>query len=339
METLSTVALLDIFPDPVIIVDPDGRVIEGNRAADVRFGAVTADVMLGALSDTPEPELLTFVRRCTASTALLPGRISIAGRATKIYGARIGEPNPKRLVALRLAPEAPSEFALLTRKIDELNAEVANRRRTQALLEESLSEKLVLLRELHHRVKNNIQFVLGLFSARRRQPGPPELMDFLDVASQRLLAIGTVQQLMYQAESIGCVDAAEFVRRLCDAIAATLDPRITVTANADSAEIGADNAFALALILNELVTNAAKHGVPEGGTIRIGLHVDGPEAVLTVEDDGPGLPPDRPASRASGLGLVRGLARQAGARMEVRPGPGARWRIAVPVRARTEERA
>lgn len=339
MESLSTVALLDIFPDPVLVVDPDGHVIEGNRAADILFGAVTADVPLSSLSATPPSELLTFIRRCTSSTALLPGRILIGDQPTKVYGARIGEPNPKRLVALRLPPPARSEFSLLSAKIDELNAEVSQRRRTQALLEESLAEKHMLLRELHHRVKNNIQFMLGLFSARRRRPGPPELMDFLDIAAQRLLAIGTVQQLMYQTDASGAVDVADFVGRLCDAIGATLGPQIRIDVSADHAEVSADRAFALALILNELVTNAAKHGVPDGGTIRVAFTAGDAAATLSVEDDGPGFVTLLEPSRSSGIGLVRGLARQVGARIDQRPGRGARWSVALPLAETVELRS
>lgn len=303
--------------------------VKANRAAAEAAGRVVVGEPFQALTSTPPADVAAFVRRCTGTGSQvigafeMPGRDGIAKRL-RAYGGRIVDLSGAVLVAIRLSPPSASEFALLSRKMDELNAEIRQRRQAQAVLEEALVENQALLRELHHRVKNNVQFMLGLLATRRREPGPPELGAFIDSTSQRLLAIGAAQHLMYDGDERRTVPAAEFVARISEAAAAAVGPDVRLTVHAAAFRVQNDRAFPLALIINELVVNAARHGARGNGAVRVDLLREEETMALAVSDDGPGFHGRSSASgrrRSSGLSLVRGLCGQIGARLSFDDGP------------------
>jgi two-component sensor histidine kinase len=120
--------------------------------------------------------------------------------------------------------------------------------------------------------------------------------------------------------------ARELLDAVCHTAQQTLPPNITIVSEAAAAEITNDTAVPLALILNELITNAAKHGVRggEGGTIRVALAREAEEFVLSVEDEGPGFDLQAVRGRSSGLRLVEGLSRQIRGRFAVSRTPTTR---------------
>jgi two-component sensor histidine kinase len=349
--------VLEALPEPALVVSVDGRVALANRAALARLAlAGPADGLspdLGALSPGPEAAaaLLAYLRRCSGSRSTLPGTAELRGtdgRAARFrcHGCLL-EPArgdaPAR-VLLRLSAADDERFSVLAQKVTDLNAEVRRRRRAQAELEEAVRERDLLLRELHHRVKNNIHMLVGMLSAARREAAGLDASAVLGDAAARLTAIGAVHQLLYVGDNLRGVRADEFVVRIGTMAAEALGQGGRVSFDADAVEIPNDAAVPLALILNELMTNALKHGArPDGtpGPVRVGLTaaVDG-AVELAVEDEGPGFDPAVGATRrASGLGLVRGLARQIGASFSVGVGPGGGARCLVRFRVPQAARA
>ena len=137
--------------------------------------------------------------------------------------------------------------------------------------------------------------------------------------------MGTAQQLMYRSEKMREISAGTFIKTLCEAVETTLGSDVRVQVAASEGELSNEAAFPLALIVNELLTNAFKHGLKGGrGTIRVILHRSGRDFTLIVHDDGPGFAVADPARRSSGLGLVQGLCRQLGGRLTVENVNGAR---------------
>ncbi|HEV7368736.1 sensor histidine kinase [Arenibaculum sp.] len=336
-------AFLDFLQEPVFIVTSAAAVLRANAAAKRLLGADPTGRNLTELITSPAEELRAYLRRCSGTAAPLVGALTLAlpdgtGARLRTHGARLpGPPSGPVRLALRGTPVQADEFSVLARKVRELNAEIHERRRTQAALEETLDDNRVLMRELHHRVRNNIQLMLGLFSAAKRDTASPEAQQILEQARQRLLSIGAVQQLMYQSQDMRAVPAGSFLAALCEAMGATLGPGVRVEVAASEDELSNDHAFPLALILNELLTNAAKHGLRDGrGTVRVALRREGPEFVLVVHDDGPGFIAG-PERRSSGLGLVRGLCRQIGGAVEIENDGGARCTIRFSAGARQED--
>ena len=338
---------LEALSEPALLIGAPGRIAFANRAALARLGpGAQAGEDLAALCPDAEAgaALRTYLLRCSGSRSALPGATVLrdaAGRAAR-FRCEAGllvpsEEGGAPLMLLRLS-EADERFSVLTRKIHELNEEILGRRRAQAMLEQALGERDLLLRELHHRVKNNIHMLSGMLSgmlsAARREAAAPEAAAALEEASRRLAAVGAVHQMLYQGSDLRGVRGDEFVARVATMVAEASGVRGRLLVEAEPAGIGNDAAVPLALVLNELVANAVKHGTRTNGApgqIRVGLSTRPDGSVeLWVEDDGPGFEPATGVTkRASGIGLVRGLARQLGGTFSVERGRGGGARCAV----------
>lgn len=315
--------LLELLPEPAFVLVPDGVVIHANRAARRVLGVDPKGRSLCAFAGSSADTLLPFLQRCSGTSSQLIGATMLKtadGSETKFraYGARLPDRGQGIRIGLRCAATASDGFSVLARQVRELNSEVMLRRRAQAHLEESLRHNEILLRELHHRVKNNIQMIHGLFAAAQRESESEEVRVFLDNAISRLVAIGSAQQILYEAQELEFVATRVFLRALCDALSATFGSSFELDCKVSEGWLSSESAFPLALIVNELLTNAMKYGTSQGvACVEISLDdLDG-EWLLVVRDHGPGMPGQVSERRASGLGLVRGLCRQIGGAMTI----------------------
>jgi PAS domain S-box-containing protein len=185
----------------------------------------------------------------------------------------------------------------------------------------------VLLDELNHRVKNNMQMLNGLIRASLRETTNSEARVVLADASQRVGAMAAAQQVLYESGSGLGFDAKQFLDTVCASAGQALGRNILVSiVEAPDDKLSNDAGMPLALVLNELITNAAKYGISGRGEgqIRVGMLREDDAFVLYVEDDGNGFEIEKVRKRASGLGLVSGLARQLGGTFEVRREPKTR---------------
>src|ERR1700730_2026469 len=185
----------------------------------------------------------------------------------------------------------------------------------------------VLLDELNHRVKNNMQMLNALLRAAQRETRSAEARLVLSDASNRVGAMAAAQQVLYDAGNATTYSAKDFLEGVCASAKQAFSGTVNISvADCTSARLSNDTAMPLALILNELLTNAAKHGrnATGDGSIQVRLTKAPDSYLLEVEDDGPGFDAGEPSKRASGLGLVSGLARQLGGTLKVERMPGAR---------------
>ncbi|WP_245906703.1 sensor histidine kinase [Teichococcus aestuarii] len=322
---------LQALSEPALLVGTPGRIFFANRAALARLGPgvqAGGDLLVLCPGAEAGSALRHYLLRCSGSRSALPGAADLRDSAGQMVRFRCeagllipAEEGETPLLLLRLS-EADRRFSVLTRKIRELNEEIMERRRAQILLEQALGERDLLLRELHHRVKNNIHMLSGMLSAARREAGAPEAAAALEEASRRLAAVGAVHQMLYQGSNFQGVPGEEFVAKIATMVAEASGTRGCLVVEAEPVGIGNDAAIPLALVLNELVANAVKHGARTNGTpgrIWVGLSAAPDDSVeLWVEDEGPGFEPAAGVvRRASGLGLVRGLARQIGGTFSV----------------------
>jgi PAS domain S-box-containing protein len=215
-----------------------------------------------------------------------------------------------------------------------LGLEVTERERIAGELRASVEEKDALLRELQHRVKNNLQIVSTLLSLQRDQVNSDAGRAALAEAQSRVRAMSLVHDKLFQTGSPTRVDFGTYVRELVAQLSRVFgmhDDRVKTNVwVATAARLSLDTATTCGLILNELITNSFKYAFPDGrrGSVRIRLERS-TSWVLTVEDDGIGLPQDCDfrAPSSVGLMLVATLVRQIRGEIEQLPGPGTRFAI------------
>lgn len=180
--------------------------------------------------------------------------------------------------------------------------------RTQASLAAAVANNEVLFREIHHRVKNNLQSVAALL---QMQPIPREIKANM---GQRIAAMSAVHEHIYRSNSFSTVMVKDYLTTLIDNIRAGGDPRIAVSADIDDLAVDKDAATPLGLIVSEVVSNAFKHAFPGGRSGKIAISLtrgnDG-RGCLTVADDGIGYDPQAPA-KGIGQRLIRALTSQLG---------------------------
>lgn len=199
-----------------------------------------------------------------------------------------------------------------------------------------LADKEALLREVQHRVRNNLQLIGSLLTLQADGVDDRQARTELNEATTRVRAIALAQERLDDATRAAAIDLAVYFVSLAETVSSRMGRNGIVfdSSAMESTFLTLERAVPLGLIVNELLINAVRHAFPagRGGTVSIGTHrsEDGTLSV-TVADDGDGLPPDFDLERAKTLGLrlIRRLAAQLRARVTTEPGGGARFRIVL----------
>jgi two-component sensor histidine kinase len=204
----------------------------------------------------------------------------------------------------------------------------ASAKRAGAERATKLEERELLLRELNHRVTNNFAMVASLLQLQASRAQDSGAKAALAGALNRVMSISQAHRNLYAGGDMARVDMSVYLEDLCRSLAEALflGEIVQLECDAFPASMDRDRAVALGLVVNELVTNAAKHAFTEGagGRIEVSFQPEGPGWRLQVGDDGKGLPPDFHSKRNGlGRGLVEAFARQAGATLSIVEGPGA----------------
>ncbi|MDO5837019.1 MAG: PAS domain S-box protein [Methanobacterium sp.] len=190
-------------------------------------------------------------------------------------------------------------------------------------LKNSLEEKEMLLREIHHRVKNNLQIISSLLSLQRLQVENPQTADILWECQGRVRAMAMIHENIYQSQDIGRINFKNYVEMLLYDIynLYRVDKKLIILEMLiEGVEMGIETAMPCGLVINELATNCIKHAFPHGnGTLKIELKTDGDLHLLIIEDDGIGLPEnlDPQKSKKLGLMVVNTLVNQLNGEMEI----------------------
>jgi two-component sensor histidine kinase len=189
------------------------------------------------------------------------------------------------------AERAPPEIRELAATLDDMAAGIVAR---DASLRDSLGEKDALMREIHHRVKNNLQIISSLLNMQQRALTDPAARTALNDTRQRITALAQIYRALYQGPDLKRVDLRPFLEELTALLLAgdmSTGGPIRTEVHADPLVIDPDRLAPLALFAVEAITNAQKHALAErGGTLTVDFFVRGEEAELAIGDDGPGAP-------------------------------------------------
>jgi hypothetical protein len=262
-----------------------------------------------------------LTHRAWHAWSLLAGGLLLAG----LLGAFMLVVTGRAVVVEELVGLRTAEIQKVNEDLKSQNQE---RRRAEEALRASLREKEVLLREIHHRVKNNLQVVSSMLHLQAWTAGNRDAASVLQDCENRVRSMGLIHELLYRDHDLATFDFAQYVRLLTDHLFRTYsaDPR-SVTLNVEmqhDVRLDLDTAIPCGLIINELVSNALKYAFSDGrkGVIRVGLdRKDDGTCTLTVSDDGHGLPEEIASGSSPSLGLqvVHALARQLGGALEREP--------------------
>ena len=195
------------------------------------------------------------------------------------------------------------------------------------------NRQITLLRELNHRVKNNLQLLHALLKGSWRGSTNPEARSVLGDAVRRVETMAAAQRVLHDEASPAHVEARQFLDAVCSSTRSALPSGVSIDIEAASGMIANDAAMPLALILNELLTNAVKHGLPHRkGIVRVGLSEEPDGFRLWVQDSGPGFDPERAstANPNSGMALIHGLTRQLRGSVSVERSGGALCTVRFP---------
>jgi PAS domain S-box-containing protein len=172
----------------------------------------------------------------------------------------------------------------------------------------SLHEKEVLLKEIHHRVKNNLQVTSSLLKLQSAKVQDAAALALLQESRDRIRSMALVHEKLYQSDDLSHVEFSWYVRSLVGSLSRSYGPRnarVAVVVDVQDVFLSIDAAVPCGLIINELITNALKYGFPDdgGGEVRLHMRPVGESYVLTVEDDGVGLPADFDYRNTPSLGM------------------------------------
>jgi two-component sensor histidine kinase len=204
----------------------------------------------------------------------------------------------------------------------------------QALLQktqEALAQRDVLLREVHHRVKNNFQTIVSMLRLQQRHGGSPD--EIYTQTLSRIRAMAMVHEQLYQSSDLSRIDFTALLRRLTQAIAEANDPeaKIALRITGGPSVVILDKAVPLSLLVSEIVTNSYKHAFPAGEAGEIILDIDVSDGIvsLVIHDNGRGFDPERVAG-GFGLRLVKILVQQLDASLTWENAAGTTIRLAIP---------
>ncbi len=214
-------------------------------------------------------------------------------------------------------------------------ASLRREEQSRANLDRVLREKEMLFKELHHRVKNNLQVITSLITMQALRFPQPELQESFRQTMNRVRAMGLVHELLYQQERSERLDFGEYLTALLTTLAESHGATargIRVSCEADGRELDLNTAIPAALIINELMTNALKYAFPDGrsGHIHVGFKREDGRCTLTIADDGVGSAP-ADAAQGTGLGrlIVKNLAAQLSADYSVDTSAGHGTRVSL----------
>lgn len=299
---------------------------DGSRALDL-LRERDPDLPFIIVSGTIGEDVAVSVMRQGATDYLLKDRLG-----------RLGPAVQQALDQGRLRREGRRAALALAKSEQALKEERARLVTAHEALRTSLSEKEALLREVHHRVKNNLQVITSFLRLEARRTSSDEARVVLREMQGRIFAMALLHETLYRSGNFRRVDIAAYLNKLAVQLfrSQNVDPsEVRLVLNLTPVELELDQAVPCGLIVNELLANSLKHGFPSGlvGEVRLSVGVELDKVRLEVTDTGAGLAADFEPRRTKSLGLqiVADLTRQLRGEFRIGPGPLAQFTAIFPL--------
>ncbi len=321
--------ILELADDAIISIDRDQRIVLFNQGAERMFG-YASDEVCGQPLDVLLPQRVIDLHRhhiADFSSAGISSRRM--GERREILGRRKnGEEFPAEASISKVGVNGETMFTVIMR-------DVTQRTLADERLRASLREKEALLKEIHHRVKNNLQVVSSLLGLQARAIPDEATRRWFKESQNRIHSMALLHESLYQSDNLAQIDFPVYIRQLSDHLFRSYgvaNERIHLRAELDNLWLDMDSAVPCGLIINELLSNSLKYAFPDGRSGEVVIELRGREnhmAMLAIGDNGVGLREgvDWTTTRSLGLRLVRTLAQQIGATVEFQGEPGTRFQM------------
>ncbi len=319
-------ALFESDPDYTILLGLDGYLLDVNPAA-AKITGLSKEELVGKhfmeLSIFPEEELASH-------REMFPYFVS--GKNIDPYESRIYDYNGKiRWIEIKQTPvktKGKITYILL------ICSDITQRKKSENKIKDSLKEKEVLLQEIHHRVKNNMQIISSLLNLQKQYVDEEKAVNVLMESQNRVKSMAMIHEKLYQSHNLTLINIFDYVQSLIkDLFASYSTPtsQITPIIEIDNVSLNIETAVPCGLIINELISNSLKYAFPSGrgGKIFLSLKLRGKNYELIISDDGIGFPEDLDFKNTESLGLqlVNSLVGQINGKIELNRDHGTSFKI------------
>ena len=322
--------LIESAPDGIITLDMKGNIVECNTMALRVTGLSRGDVIgnhFSKLKILRKRDIPTYLK---IFASILRGTPPPAFETTWVDGK--GNKNYSE-IRVGLIKEEGKMIG-----IQAIARDINERKKIEEQIKASLKEKEILLKEIHHRVKNNLQVISSLLNLQSGYVADETTREMFKESQNRIRSMALVHEKLYQSKNVADINLREYVRALVIELARSYgekSDRVNMKFDMDPVSLGIDAAITCGLIINELISNALKHAFPRDrrGKITISLHQEGDSIELKVSDTGIGLPRKIKMKQTESLGLrlVKILVEdQLGGKITVRRKDGTQFYIMFP---------
>ncbi|MBF0459475.1 MAG: DUF3365 domain-containing protein [Nitrospirae bacterium] len=294
-------SLIQSVMDGIISMDSQGLIIAFNRGAESMFGYTEGEVINKPVSMLIPVRLVEAYVRAFKTFQLL-GDAYMAGKRVEFEGLR--KDGTEFSFDISLASWKTKSGTFYTGIARDITA----RKKMESQINASLREKVVLIREIHHRVKNNMQIIVSLLNIQSGLINDPLDAEIFNETKNRIMAMSLVHERLYQSETLADIDFADYVGKLANGLFRSYGvdkSKITLKIDIPSLSIGVDMAISCGLLVNELLSNSLKYAFKGGRSGEIGITVtcSNDEYDIEIWDDGVGLPESVGLSGNETLGL------------------------------------
>lgn len=319
--------LLDSIPDIIFFKDPNGTYLGCNPAFATYTGKTQSEIIGRTDYDLFSQEVSDAFRK--QDLTILAEAVPRHNEEWITYsdGRRI-------LIDTFKAPLRAADGTVIG--LLGISRDITERKRAEEVIAANLKEKETLLREIHHRVKNNLQIVASLLSLQSRTISDPGILGALSDTQNWVKAMALVHERLYRSTSISRIDLADYVKYLALNLFrfySVSSQKIQWKIEAPHIEVNINTAIPLGLVVNELITNAIKYGFPldRRGELFIILQKNGQDLTLMIKDNGVGIPKnfDWQNAESMGMRLINNLVEQLDGTVSLNRSSGTAFTITV----------